>query len=133
MKLFFYKPKPFEPIIILVTKISTDEEAEKAEAWAHELFQILMDQNEATDKNILILSIIKDHKKSTINMIVPAVNSSPSLVERCQSNTKFLNSVIVETLQKSDTEFCIELTPEKVLIHSLNLNFMSLSKFYKIK
>lgn len=133
MKLFFYKPKPFEPLLILVCKISTNEELEKIEAWAHELFQILIDQKEATDKNILVLSIIKDHQKTTLNLIVPSINSSPTLIDRCHNNTSFLNAVIIETLVKTDTEFYIEFLPDKILIHPVKLNLMSLSKYYKIK
>ena len=139
MKLFFYKPKIFYPIIILVVKISSNEQAIKIESFAHELFQILLDLNEASEKSILILSIIKDNTKSTLNIIIPSTKSNINLVERCQKNIKFCNLIIADTLIKSDCEFYIELfeeielIEEKVLIHPIKLNLMDLSNYYKTK
>jgi hypothetical protein len=133
MKLFFYKPKCFDPIILLIIKITSDDELEKVEGWAHELFQILMDQKEANEENILILSIIKDHDKATVNLIVPSTKSNQNVVNRCYTDTNFVNKVVVKTLIKSDTEFYIEIGESKVYIHSVNLNLMAFSKYYKIK
>jgi len=131
MKLFFYKPKQFNPIIILIVKISNNDELQKIETMAHELFLILMEQNVATEENILIISIIKDHEKATINLIIPSTKSNENLVNRCH-NTNFVNALIIETLKKSDTEFYIELGQSKIFIHTTHLNLMGLSKFYKL-
>ena len=132
MKLFFYKPKVFNPLLFIVTRISSDQEFEKVESWTQEIFQILMDQNEALEKNILIFSIIKEHEKKTINLILPSTKSSKTLTNRCHKNTKFLNSVIIQTLINNDCEFYIDLMDEKVAIHYIKLNLMALSKFYSI-
>ena len=132
MKLFYYKPKQFSPILFLITKISTKDEMEKLEAWTNELFQILIEHGNATEKNILIFSVIKDYDKSTENLILPSTKSSSTLTERCHKETKFVNNLVIETLRKSDTEFYIELLPAKVLIHDIKLNLMALSKFYLI-
>jgi hypothetical protein len=131
MKLFFYNPKQFSPIILLVVKISTNDELEKLEAMAHELFLILMEQKVATEENILVISIIKDHTKATINLIIPSTKSNDNLVNRCHTNTNFINAIVIETLIKSDTEFYIELCESKIYIHPIHLNLMALSKFYK--
>lgn len=132
MKLFFFKPEAFKPLIFLITKLSSDSEFEKLEAWTHELFQILIDMKEANHENILIFSAIKDHNKKTINLILPSTKSSQTLTERCHKNTHFINAVIIETLKKSDSEFYIEIPEnnEKVLIHPIKLNLMSLSEYY---
>ena len=131
MKLFFYKPKQFSPIILLIVKISNNDELQKIEAMAHELFLILMEQNVATEENILIISVIKDHEKATMNLIIPSTKSNENLVNRCH-NTNFVNAVVIETLKKSDTEFYIELGQSKIFIHTIHLNLMGLSKFYKL-
>jgi len=131
MKLFFYKPKQFSPIILLIVKISNNDELLKIEAMSHEFFLILMEQNVATEENILIISVIKDHEKATINLIIPSTKSNENLVNRCH-NTNFINAIVIETLKKSDTEFYIELGQSKILIHTTHLNLMGLSKFYKI-
>ena len=131
MKLFFYKPKQFSPIILLIVKISNNDELQKIEAMAHELFLILMEQNVATEENILIISVIKDHEKATMNLIIPSTKSNENLVNRCH-NTNFVNAVVIETLKKSDTEFYIELGQSKIFIHTTHLNLMGLSKFYKL-
>ena len=133
MKLFFYKPKSFSPIILLVVKVSSNDEYERVELLAHELFQILMDQKEANEENILILSIIKDYEKATVNLIVPSVKSNEKLVTRCISNTNFVNAIVIETLNKSDTEFYIDFTESRVYIYPDHLNLMAFSKFYKVK
>lgn len=132
MKLFYYKPKQFSPILFIIVKISNKDEMEKLEAWTNEIFKILIDEGEANEENILIFSVIKDHEKVTENLILPSTKSSPKLTERCHKETKFVNSLVVETLRKSDTEFYIELLPDKVLIHQMKLNLMALSKFYSV-
>ena len=85
------------------------------------------------EENILIFSVIKDYDKSTENLILPSTKSNQKLTERCYKETKFVNNLVVETLRKSDTEFYIEFLPDKILIHPVKLNLMSLSKYYKIK
>jgi len=132
MKLFYYKPKQFSPILFIIVKISNKDEMEKLEAWTNEIFKILIDENEANEENILIFSIIKDYEKSTENLILPSTKSSQKLTNRCHKETKFVNSLVVETLRKSDTEFYIELLPNKVLIHQVKLNLMTFSKFYSV-
>ena len=132
MKLFYYRPKQFSPLLFLITKISYENELEKLEAWANEIFQILIDEKEANEKNILVFSVIKDYDKKTINLIKPSTKSSPKLANRCFEDTKFVNSVIVETIKKWDSDFHLELLPDKVVIHQTKLNLMSLCKFYSV-
>ena len=132
MKLFYYKPKLFNPILFLIIKISDKNEMNMLENWTNKLFQILIEHGNATEENILIFSIIKDYNKSTENIILPSTKSNLKLTERCHKETKFVNNLVIETLQKSETEFYIELLPEKVLIHNIKLNLMVLSKFYSI-
>ncbi len=130
MKLFFYKPVQFSPLIFIICKLSNKEELEKLEAWTSEIFQILIEENEATNENILIFSIIKDFEKSTVNLVMASTKSSPTLTNRCYKDKVFLNAVIVEILKKSNSKFYIELTNGKVLIHQKELNLSSLSQFY---
>jgi hypothetical protein len=132
MKLFYYKPKQFNPLLFLIIKISEKCEMEKLEARVNELFQILIEHGNANQENILIFSIIKDYDKSTENLILPSTKSSPKLTERCHKETKFVNNLVVETLRNSDTDFYIELLPEKVLIHEVKLNLITFSKFYSV-
>ena len=132
MNLYFYKPKQFSPLIFIICKLSNGEEYEKLEAFGEEVFQILMDMNEANETNILIFGIIKDYEKSTINHIMPSTKSSITLTNRCHNDTKFLNSVIIETLIRTDTTFYIEVTNDKIRIHQTHLNLMGLAQFYSI-
>ncbi len=133
MKLFFYKPKQFYPIIFIICKLSNKDELEKLEAWTSEIFQILLEENEASKENILIFSIIKDYEKSTVNLVMPSTKSSPTLTDRCYKEKSFLNALIIETLNKSNSKFYFELTNEKVFIHQKELNLSSLSQFYSVK
>jgi hypothetical protein len=132
MKLFFYKPKTFSPLIILVTKIGSSDELDKIEAMSSDIFQILMDNNDANEENILIFSIIKDYDKSTTNLILPSTKSSNTLTNRCLVDTKFMNAIVIETLKNSDTEYYLELTNSKIYMHMTNLNLMALANFYSI-
>ena len=132
MNLFFYKPTLFNPILFLIAKISNKDDMEILEAYTNEIFQILIDEKEATEKNILIFSVIKDYEKTTQNLILPSTKSNKKLTERCYNETKFVNSLVVETLKNTDSKFHIEITPSKIFIHNINLNLMSLSKFYTI-
>lgn len=132
MKLFFFKPTKFSPLLIFVVKISTNEELEKIEALSSDLFQILIDNKDATEENILIFSIIKDYDKSTMNIILPSTKSSQSLTDRCHKDTTFMNAVIIETLKNYDTEYYLELHNNKTYMHMIHLNLMSLSNFYSL-
>ena len=131
MKLFFYKPDSFNPIIFLITKISNNDEAEMVEALSHELFHILVDHKYATNENILIISLIRDHDETTTNLIIPSTKSNEKLVTRCTNEKNFINSLIVTTLKKFDTEFYFEYESSQIKIHPINLNLHSLAAFYK--
>lgn len=130
MKLFYYKPNQINPIIFLITKISNKNEMEKLEAYTNELFQILIEHGNANEENILIFSVIKDYDKTTENLILPSTKSDLLLVDKCHRETKLINNLIIEIIQKTDTEFYIELLADKILIHDMNLNLMSLSQYY---
>lgn len=132
MKLFFFKPKRFSPLLIIVTKISSKDELEKIELLSTEIFQILMDNKDATEENILVFSIIKDYDKSTTNFILPSTKSSQTLTNRCHMDTTFMNAVVIETLKNCDTEYYLELTDNKTFMHMVNLNLMALSNFYSL-
>ena len=132
MKLFFFKPNFFSPLLIIISKISSNDEYEKIEAMTNEIFHILMENNDANENNILIFSFIKDYNKSTLNLILPSTKSPKILTNRCHIDTKFMNSVIIETLNNTNTEYYFEITNNKILIHMININLMALSDFYKI-
>jgi hypothetical protein len=132
MKLFFYKPKRFSPLLIIVAKIGSSDELEKIEAMSSDIFQILIDNNDANEENILVFSIIKDYDKLTTNLILPSTKSSQTLTNRCLIDTKFMNAIIIETLKKSDTEYYLELTDSKIYMHMTHLNLMTLANFYSI-
>jgi hypothetical protein len=131
MKLFFYKSDKFNPLLFIITKISNKEEMIKLEALSHEIFQILIDQNYANNKNIIIFSVIKDYDKTTENLILPSIKSNINLIDKCHKETRLINNLIIEILVKSETEFYIEILSDKILINSVHLNLMAFSKFYK--
>lgn len=130
MKLFYFRPKKYEPLQILVSKIENEKELRKLEELTTEIFQYLYDQKEASSKSILIFSVIKDYDHSTENLILPSTNSSPELVQRCHENIALLNGLIVETLAKTECEYYFELKDNKILQHTINLNLGSLGQYY---
>ena len=130
MKLFYFKPNQFKPILIIVAKLDNEDSVGKLEAYTHEIFQILMDEKQADESNILVFSVIKDHEKSTINLILPSIKSNMKLVAKLESDTQLVNKIIVQTLMKSNTELYFEFKESKILIHSNKLNLESLTKFY---
>jgi subtilase family serine protease len=130
MKLFYFKPNQFKPILIIVAKLDNEELMGKLEAYTHEIFQILMDEKEADETNIIVFSVIKDHDKSTINLILPSIKSNINLVTKLENDTQLVNKIIVQTLMKSNTELYFELKEDRILIHSDKLNLGDLTKFY---
>jgi hypothetical protein len=132
MILFFYKPKKYSPIIILLIKIQKQDEFEKLEAWTSELFQILFDLKEANGKNILIFSVIKDYEKSTINLVLPAHEANSVIVNKCHQNINFMNKIIVDTIQNTETELIIEIKDAKILVHEIQTNLMGLARYFNI-
>jgi hypothetical protein len=132
MILFFFKSKKFNPLIFIIIKISSEQEMERIEAWTNEIFQILLDEDEATKENILIFSIIKDYDRKTINLVLPSTLSDTKLVDNCHNNTKLMNQIIVDTIRNMDSSFHIELLDTKVKIHHTRYNLSEFSKFYTI-
>jgi subtilase family serine protease len=130
MKLFYFKTNQFKPILIIVAKLDNEELMGKLEAYTHEIFQILMDEKEADETNIIVFSVIKDHDKSTINLILPSIKSNINLVTKLENDTQLVNKIIVQTLMKSNTELYFELKEDRILIHSDKLNLGDLTKFY---
>ena len=130
MNLFYFKPYQFKPILIIVAKLDTEESVEKLEAYTHEIFQILIDEKEADETNIIIFSVIKDHEKSTLNLILPSIKSNINLVTKLENDTQLVNKIIVRTLMKSNTRLYFELKEDRILIHSNKLNLEQLIKYY---
>jgi len=130
MKLYYFNPSQFKPILIIVAKLDNEESMEKLEAYTTEIFQILMDEKEADETNILVFSVIKDHDKSTINLILPSTQSNVNLVNKLEKDTQLVNKIIVQTLMKNDTSLYFDLRDDKILIHSDKLNLSQLTKFY---
>lgn len=130
MKLFYFNPKNFSPLLVVVAKLDSNEMVEKLEAYTHEIFQILMDENEATESSIIIFSVIKDHEKSTINMILPSTKSNMEYVKKYEEDVQLVNKIIVQTLMKNNTKFYFEILENKILIHMKELNLGELTQFY---
>ena len=130
MKLFYFKPNQFKPILIIVAKLDNEESVEKLEAYTHEIFQILMDEKEADETNIIVFSVIKDHEKSTMNLILPSTKSNMNLVAKLENDTQLVNKIIVQTLMKSNTELYFEFKEDRILIHNQKLNLGQLTKYY---
>jgi hypothetical protein len=130
MNLFYFKPYQFKPILIIVAKLDTEESVKKLEAYTHEIFQILIDEKEADESNIIIFSVIKDHEKSTLNLILPSIKSNINLVTKLENDTQLVNKIIVRTLMKSNTRLYFELKEDRILIHSNKLNLEQLIKYY---
>lgn len=138
MKLFIYNPKKYNPLIFIIAKVSSKDEVDNIETFANDIFQLLIDNKTATDKNTLIFSIIKDFDKTTENLILPSKKSNADLVDKCtnKENTNILNNIIIDILINIDSEFFLEFVfsnnNTKILIHTININLSSLSKYYKI-
>lgn len=137
MKLFIYNPKKYNPLIFIIAKVSSKDDVDNIETFANDIFQLLIDNKTATDKNTLIFSIIKDFDKTTENLILPSKKSNAELVDKCtnKENTNILNNIIIDILINIDSEFFLEFVfsnnNTKILIHTININLSSLSKYYK--
>lgn len=130
MILFFFKPIIFNPIIFIVSKLSNSDENIKLEGLTHEIFQILIDQNVANEENILIFSIIQDYEKTTQNLILPSTKSNKNITNKCVLDKNFVNSLITQTLIKSDCNFYLEITDNKIKLHENNISLAHFSNYY---
>ena len=130
MKLFYFNPKRFSPLLIIVAKLDSNESVEKLEAYSSEIFQILIDEKEADETNIIIFSVIKDHEKMTMNMILPSTKSNMEFVKKCEEDVQLVNKIIVQTLMKNNTKFYFEILENKILMHMKEINIGNLAKFY---
>ena len=127
MKLFIYNPKKYNPLIFIIAKVSSKDEVDNIETFANDIFQLLIDNKTATDKNTLIFSIIKDFDKTTENLILPSKKSNADLVDKCtnKENTNIINNIIIDILINIDSEFFLEFVfsnnNTKILIHTINI------------
>lgn len=132
MNFFYFKPKSFAPIQVVIIKVSSNDEYEMVESFSNEIFQILYDNKDVDSSTILLISVIKDYDKSIKNLVIPSTKSNERLTDRCHQAVDFTNSIIVETIKNNDTEYFIEVKNDKILIHQKRINLMSLIGFYKI-
>jgi hypothetical protein len=133
MKLYFFKPKEFNPLLFIIVQIDDIESMNKLETLTNEIFQILIDRNDADDTNILIFSIIKNYEYSTINYILPAINSSEKLIMLLDNNI-YVNNFIVSVLKNTFVEYHLEILDDEIVIYINEIKYKldNLINFYKI-
>ena len=130
MKLFFIKPAVFSPLIFFIVRVVSNEEVLKIESLAPELFQFLIEKEHATTKNILIISMIKDHEQKTVNYVLPSIESDAALLEKCHTRQNLLKTILIETLKNYQTELYINVDESELIVHYDKISLMEMVNFF---
>jgi hypothetical protein len=133
MKLYIFKPREFDPLIFIIVKISDNDTLQLLESMTSDIFQILFENDIAKDNNILVFSIIKDHTKSTINMILPSINSNMLLTNRLYENTQYANTLVVQTLKNTSSQYTLDFTNmEDIVMMQEEIRLDSICDYYTV-
>jgi len=132
LKLFFYKPKEFEPIIFVISMIDKPELYYELELLTHDIFHQLISMNYADDTNIIIFSIIKNYTESTINLILPSINSNQEIIIQLEEYTQNTNNMIVKILDNHMSDFNLEFTDTEIIVDKYESDLKVLSSYYKL-
>jgi len=130
MELFFYCPPEIKPVQILVCKVDNEEICSLIQNLSHPIFNVLFNNKLATTNTLLIISIIKDHTQTTLNLIVPCIHTNKELVVNFTNKTDYTNMLIRNVLINCDTHSFIVLKEDDITIKYNNYNLSSLSDFY---
>lgn len=132
LKLFFYKQKEFEPIIFVISMIDKPELYSELELLTHDIFHHLISMNYANDTNIIIFSIIKNYTESTINLILPSINSNMNMVTQLEEETQNTNNMIVKMIENYMSDFNLEFTDTEIIVDKYKSDLNILSSYYKL-
>ena len=132
LKLFFYKPKEYDSIIFVISMIDDPNLFSELESLTHDIFHILITMNYADDTNIIIFSIIKNYTESTINLILPAINSNLEMVNKLSEQTQDTNNIIVKILENNTSDFNLEITDTEIIVDKDKTDLKILGSYYTL-
>jgi hypothetical protein len=133
MLVYVYKPYKYNPIIILLSMVSCEEEFNYLEDSTDELFGYLFNNNYADTTNIILLSVIKQYDKTTSSLIIPSIHTNQDVINYCD-HVQFTNNIIVDTIKNSDSIFYhdIDMATNKMKIYDKSTNLSHLASYYRI-
>ena len=133
MLVYVYKPYKYNPIIILLSMVSCEEEFIYLEDSTDELFGYLFNNNYADTTNIILLSVIKQYDKTTSSLIIPSIHTNQDVINYCD-HVQFTNNIIVDTIKNSDSIFYhdIDMSTNKMKIYDKSTNLSHFASYYRI-
>ena len=133
MQLFYYNNKFIKPIIFIIIKITSNDEEFLLKENTETIFKILIDNNFATDSDILIFNLIKEHEEKIINWILPCTKSNIDIVNTIE-NDNIINTIIYQTIINYPCQNILELNMDddilNIHIKNCNLNLGFLGSLY---
>jgi len=134
MELFYYNKNITKPIIFILVKILSNEDEIFLEEHTETIFKILIDNNLATESDILIFNLIKEYEEKIINWILPSTKSNLEIVKKIETNTPLVNNIICHTIINSSCSNLLELNMNteslKITIKECDINLSFLSSLF---
>ena len=134
MQLFYYNKNITKPIIFILVKILSNEDEIFLEEHTETIFKILIDNNLATESDILIFNLIKEYEEKIINWILPSTKSNLQIVNKIETNTALVNNIIYQTIINSSCSNLLELNMNtdslKITIKECDINLSFLSNLF---
>jgi hypothetical protein len=134
MELFYYNKNITKPIIFILVKILSNEDEIFLEEHTETIFKILIDNNLATESDILIFNLIKEYEEKIINWILPSTKSNLEIVKKIETNTHLVNNIICQTIINSSCSNLLELNMNteslKITIKECDINLSFLSSLF---
>jgi hypothetical protein len=134
MELFYYNKNITKPIIFILVKILSNEDEIFLEEHTETIFKILIDNNLATESDILIFNLIKEYEEKIINWILPSTKSNLEIVKKIETNTLLVNNIICQTIINSSCSNLLELNMNteslKITIKECDINLSFLSSLF---
>lgn len=120
--MYFYEHVKIKPIIFIIVKVMSDDMEKYLKDNTDLIFQFLIENNYANDKNILIFNVIKEHKNKIINWILPCKDSDKNVLSKIESDKDLVNNIIIHTLRNINSKVCMHFDKFELKISPCNVN-----------
>lgn len=110
LDLYLYNKDFIKPLTFILVKINSNEEEVFLENNYDYIFKVLIENKLATDSDILVFNIIKEHQSKIINWILPSIKSNKTFTETIEKDRRLLEKIILETIKNFSCETLISVS-----------------------
>ena len=124
MQLYLFDTNDCKPYIIFIVRVLDENELNYIKNNMTSIFELLIEDNMATNDDLLVFSLIKEYNKKIENIIVPFSDKNYNKAD------DFNNNIIIKILRTNNCNFYYDCNDDILLKKKCNYNMEFLSDKY---